>query len=453
MPSLDELLYQWILRANARRDDFDLPVGLVEDSIALLKLVLGPDYLEGLLITNSEPVHFLDDESNPLRKWLLSAMVDSHIIQVLELARYFRAFQDDTALPDKIEKLKHDSFWPVFFELAMATRAKRATRISEKVRLNPEIPSSIGDFTLSVVGYDIPCECSRLGRSPQITDPAALEERLSNRISDGTKSIAIPLCIKIRSTEALTGATYNRVLQLVRKCLGNARRSELPAEYSDGSTTVTFEKLEQTSEQIPFRMVDGGVVNVLGTDWDSAASLCRVPAINSREIADRYEKGERFHEHEAVRLFTKFGRPASQIDHYSRLTAKLKKKLKQTKTSAEHFGKIALIEVPFDLRTADSVKLEKAVHEAAVHSRTTLAIILAQREANPHFRHHYSLSVTGNAAAARMQPGIVELLNRMAQGEIAIDCILGLPYRRSWGEAEARAGKIAKPKSEPGADR
>src|ERR1017187_9910288 len=100
MPTLDDVLYKWISRANTKLDDFDLPVGLVEDSVALLKRVLGAEYLQHLLIEDSEPVHFLDDEANPLRKWLLSARVAPHIIQVMELAAYFRAFQDDAALPD-----------------------------------------------------------------------------------------------------------------------------------------------------------------------------------------------------------------------------------------------------------------------------------------------------------------------------------------------------------------
>ena len=154
-------------------DDFDLPVGLVEDSVALLKRVLGAEYLQHLLIEDSEPVHFLDDEANPLRKWLLSARVAPHIIQVMELAAYFRAFQDDAALPDKVTELKKDSFWPMFFELAMATRMRRSCQPPQELRLNPETASSIGDFTIKIPGCTIPCECSRLGRSPQITDGPA----------------------------------------------------------------------------------------------------------------------------------------------------------------------------------------------------------------------------------------------------------------------------------------
>lgn len=80
MATLDGLLYQWISRANERLDDFDLPIGFVEESIALITRVLGKEYLEQLLISESEPVHFLDDEANPLRKWLLSAMADQHVI-------------------------------------------------------------------------------------------------------------------------------------------------------------------------------------------------------------------------------------------------------------------------------------------------------------------------------------------------------------------------------------
>ncbi|HTU36069.1 MAG TPA: hypothetical protein VMF66_19880 [Candidatus Acidoferrum sp.] len=445
MADLDGLLYQWICRANTRRDDLDLPVGLIEESIALLKGVLGSGYLESLLITETGPVHFLDDEANPLRKWLLSAMVEAHIIQVLELAAYFKLFQNDAALPDKVEKLKRDRFWPMFFELAMAARLKRASRAPQKVRLNPESPSSVGDFTINAGGYDVPCECSRLGHSPAITAPQALLESLSNRISEGTRRVAIPLCIKIRSTEALTGDTYNHVLRLVRRSLADAREPKLPTEHTEGRTKVTIEELTGGSEQIPFQMIGGVVTNVLGTDWDSATRLCSVPAKHRDEITDRFEDGERFYEHETVRLFIKFGPPTTQSDNCNRLAAKLKKKLKQTKISTEHFGKIVLIEVPFDLRAVDATKLNGVVHEAAVHSSRTFAVILANREPNPHLRYHYSLSVTGNQTAAEMRPKLLELLDRASKSEATLDPILGLPYRRSWAEAQKHAREVAKP--------
>ena len=144
-------------------------------------------------------------------------------------------------------------------------------------------------------------------------------------------------------------------------------------------------------------------------------------------------------------FFTKFGRPTNQPDHYNRLTTKLKKKLKQTKVSTEHFGKVVIIEVPFDLRAADTDRLKAAIHNAAVHSRTTFAVVLANRESNPHIRYHYSQSVTANQTAAKIQPDLIELLNRTAQCEITLDPILGSPYRRSWAEAQAHSRKIAEP--------
>lgn len=41
MLSLDDLLYKWISRANEHLEEFALPIGLVEDSIALIVRVLG----------------------------------------------------------------------------------------------------------------------------------------------------------------------------------------------------------------------------------------------------------------------------------------------------------------------------------------------------------------------------------------------------------------------------
>lgn len=433
MPDLDSALYKWIRTANTRREHLDLPIGLIEDSIALLKTTFGPGYLEQLLIEDASPVAVLDDESKPLRAWLLSARSEQHIIQVLELAAYIRAFQEDSSLPSKVEKLKHDRLWPIFFELAIATRLKRACRAKQEVTLNPEANDSTGDFTISIAGIDIPCECSRLGNSPQVTEPKVLTESLFHSIEDKCRLISAPMCIKVRSTKPLTGHTYNCVLQLLRRAMRDARQGTLPAHYSDGHTNVWIEMLTSASEPVRPHNTD---------DWDAGMSLNLVPAKDHDEVATRFDQGERFREYEAMRLFLKFARTPAEIDHYSRLTAKLRKKLRQTKISDRHMGKIVFIEVPFSLREIDNDKLNLAVRAAAIHSKTTLSIILADREANPQTRYHYSQSATFNETALRTgKPEIFELvdfLNRAFQSELILDPILGLPYRTSWNEALAK---------------
>jgi hypothetical protein len=445
MPNLDAALYRWILQANEKREDLGLPPGFIEESIALLKRVLGEEYLEQLLIVESGPITVMDDEAHPLRKWLLSAHIFQHIVQVMELASYFRAFEHDPALPSKVEKLKRDSFWSTFFELAMATRAQRASRDQERVFLNPEVAESIGDFTISVPGAPIPVECSRLGRSliASMASPKALLEALSNRISDGVESIGIPLCVKIRSDAPLNGDTYNSVLRLVRRGLSDVRALKLPAKYVDGQTTIELERLTGTSEKIPFREAPGGIVDVAGTDWSFAARLSWVPAKDRDEITDRHKAGEKFYQYEGLRLFTKFAEPKDDTDPYARLETKLRKKLKQTKITAEHFGKIVIVEVPFDLRTVNEARLAEAIRSAALRSRNALSIFLANRERSPQIRENYSYSGRYNATAAEIRPDVIELLNRFLGEELSIDPILGLPYQRTWDEAQANVKRLA----------
>jgi hypothetical protein len=318
MQSLDQLLYRWICRANERREDLDLPAGLIEDSIGVLKRVLSTEYLEQLIIEDVVPVHFLDDELNPLRKWLLSPTVDYSIIQVLEVAQYFTALQDDPSLGDKVEKLKQDSFWPMLFELAMATRVRRVKGTKHNVSLNAEDPNSVGDFLITGDAYSIPCECSRLGHSPQITHPKVLKEVLMHRINEGAKRVAVPLCVKIKSAAALNGTTYNVVLRLIRRCLADARQAKLPCEYFSDSTTVRIEVLDEQSEAIRHQNVEGMIVDVSETDWDVASSICRVPTKDPNELPDRLAAGERFRDYEGVRLFMKFGESENQVNYYDR---------------------------------------------------------------------------------------------------------------------------------------
>jgi hypothetical protein len=333
----------------------------------------------------------------------------------------------------------------MFFELAIATRVMRASGTKHKVSLNSENAASVGDFVISAEGYSIPCECSRLGHSPHITDPKILLEDLTRRISEGAKRVAAPLCVKIRSGAALSGNTYNVVLRLIRRCFADARQSNLPVEYVTDSIHVRFEVLDEHSEKIDRQNVEGVIVDVSNTDWDIATSICRVPSKDPNELPDRLAAGERFRDYENVRLFMKFAEPENQIDYYDRLTAKLKKKLNQTKTSEGHFGKIILVEVSFDLRLVDGDRLRKAVREAVSNSRTTLAIVLAKREENPHMRYHYCLSTTFNQTGAKIKPDVVELFERAGKNEATLDPILCSPYTRTWDEAQVHARQITKP--------
>lgn len=445
MCNLDAALYKWICQANEKRDDLGLPPGFIEESIALLKRVLGEGYLKQLLIVESGPITVMDDEAHPLRKWLLSALIFQHIVQVMELASYFRAFEDDPALLSKVEKLKRDTFWPTFFELAMATRAKRACQGAQRVFLNPEVSESIGDFTISVPGALIPVECSRLGRSlvASMASPKALLESLSNRISDGVEKARVRVCVKIRSSAPLNGDTYNGVLRLVRRGLSDVRALKLPAKHGDGTTTIELERLTSASEKIPFRKIREGIVDVAGTDWGFAARLCWVPAKDRDEITDRHKSGEEFHQYEGLRLFTKFEESKDQTDPYARLETKLRKKLKQTKIREEHFGKMVIVEVPFDLRTVNEARLAEAIRSAAVRSRNALSIFLANRERSPQIRENYSYSARYNAIAAAIRPDVVELLNRFMGQELLIDPILATPYQRTWDEAQAHVRRLA----------
>jgi hypothetical protein len=438
MSAVEAALYKWISGANEKREDLSFSPGLIEDSVALLLALLGRDYLEGLLVSSSEPLSLFDPDINPLRKWLKSSLVDQHIVQILEFAAYLRIFKDDPAIGDKIEKLKRDRFWPVFFELAMAVRMKTACQGSQSVSLNREDSKSVGDFTLSVDGMSIPCECTRLGHSPQVNEPHIFAEHLSNRIADATKSVSVPLVFKIRSESALTGHTYNLTLRLLRRCLADIKRWRLPAVYHDALTSVCCSELTPHSERVPFRMIDGVVTNVEGTDWESASSFKRVPAASQDEVTERFKAGERFHEFEDVRIFMKFGTPEEAPDFYGRLTNKLKKKLSQTKVKAGNYGKLVFIEVPSDLRAASPAKLKDAIAEAARSSRTTLGVVLANREPNPHYRHHYSIFGSQNALAFAQKPELVSLFDRFRYGDLRTDIVTGYPYQSSWEEALER---------------
>lgn len=106
---------------------------------------------------------------------------------------------------------------------------------------------------------------------------------------------------------------------------------------------------------------------------------------------------------------------------------------------AGDYGKVVLIEVPSGLRSADQNKLNRAVAGAVKHSQTTLAVVFAHREGNPHYRHHYSLLASLDPTAFAPKPELMSIFDRFSSGEMRTDPITGLPYQSSWEEASARA--------------
>src|SRR6267142_162049 len=114
---VDRELYYWIRVANESRERFFLPVGLIEESIARLKSVMGQAFLATVLQKTEQPIALLvGEEINPLRLWLGSPGIHKHILQVLEFCASLRTFANDRQLDGKIEKLKRDAFHPIFFE-------------------------------------------------------------------------------------------------------------------------------------------------------------------------------------------------------------------------------------------------------------------------------------------------------------------------------------------------
>lgn len=438
---LDSILFNWITQANEFRDDLDFPLGLLEESIALIARRLGNEYLEKLLIVDPRPLQIIDFESNPLATWLSTARKAKHIIQVAELAAYLKVFESDPALPDKLEKLKSDRFTSIVFELATASRVKRACEQHQEVWLNSESHSSIGDFTLSIPGALIPCECSRLGHSPHVLAASAFVERLHYYVSNATKNIHIPLCVKIKSSDHLNGKIYNVVLQLLRKGIAEISRSKLPIEHGNSGCSIMIEELTEQSDPAPLTIGSKSPAIPPGGDWSTSASCYGLSPSKSEGIPDKHGGNGHAYGYEAIRIFTTFA-GMTEGDPFARLRTKLKHKLKQTKIRPNHFGKIIFIQVPFELPELDQDKLIKTIDDVLHGTRTTVAVVIEQRRGSVFGRIVYNRFLRANRGALNARPELRSLFERLAKRELEVDPILNTPYRRSAREAEKHSQRL-----------
>ncbi len=444
--ALDDQLYDWIRIANESRDRFLLPVGLIEDSIALLRQILGEAYLLQLLQKKEQPLQALvTEESTPLRIWLGSPGVDKHVIQLLEFCTLLKQFQADSGLTSKVEKLKKDSFHPIFFELAMAHRLKASAAREGDVSLCAEEEDSIGDFTLNVGGNLIACECSRLTFGPAEEEQFRILNLIYDYIADFAKAKPGKRLIKIKVTELLTPQIYNpRLLARLKKAINQFDRTQRQGRASDQTIDILVELLSLGSEKIPFELIDGRVTDVLGTSWSAAISIGEIVGHSEREVAEMYRKGIKLQPEEHTRVLVEFPRAEPDYDPYKRLRQRINDKLKQTKLEAKHFGKLIFVECPFDLRATNQEKVQGLAEAELKQSSRAVGIILCRREANPHYRHHYSLMTYFNNSACAVVPALRAVLSRFQVRDTKFDPITSEAYALSWSEASSRTAKYAK---------
>jgi len=443
---VDRELYYWIQVANESRERFLLPVGLVEESIARLKSVMGHAFLASLLERVEQPVGVLvGEEINPLRLWLGSPGVNKHILQLLEFCSLLKTFEGDPHLAGKIEKLTKDAFHPVFFELAMAQRLNASAYPEGAVSLSAEHEDAIGDFSLQLAKNLFACECSRLGFGPIEEDQFRILNLVYDYIADFAKTKPGERLIKIKLTEKLTPQVYNpRLLGRLKKAINQFDRTLGQGRSADNTIEVLVEALSPKSERIPFEMIDGRVTDVVGTSWSSAISIGNVSGHTERELAELYRKGIKVNPEEHTRVLVEFPRAEDDSDPYKKLRQKINKKVKQTRLTDRYAGKLVFIECLFNLRAADLGQVQKQIDAEIKQSSSAAGIFVCKREANPHYRHHYSLVSTINSAACAVLPGLDTTLRRLLERDTQFDPITGERYLLSWSEAKKRVAEHAK---------
>ena len=388
-------LYEWIVVANEARERLDLPPGAIEDAISVLQKAFGNDYLDALLPSDDNPLkRFVTaDEDEPLAYWLAGPGIDKSVDQVLETAAVIGCFLSDPCLEKKIERMKSDSFWPFFYELAMASRVKRALGASGSVLLSSEVDENNGDFIVKVDGGEIICECARLVLPPTLQEGTRVTQDIFDYVADKVRGRGRRQCVKIRVAAALSRNHFNPVVALLKRALEKYEKTgESVTASSSPEIEVVVEPLNELTEQFPFAEVDGKIVDVAASGWTHATRIGDAIMEASTEIATMFRQGEHFDFHEHTRVLVGYAQPEEPIDPYTRLRDKLKSKVAQTKTSVmEKTAKFVWIDSPYDPRTLDHNRLRDEAIEAMRRSSHTLGAVYTHREGTPHFRHQYSL--------------------------------------------------------------
>jgi len=395
MTTIAVSLYDWIRIANEARERIDLPVGTIEEAIATLETAFGDTYLAGLLPANDDHskriVTARDDR--PLAYWLSGPGLDAAVVQLVETAVVLRAFLGDTCLAKKIDRIKNDTFWPTFYELAMAFRVKRSLEGRGSLELSPEIEKNNGDFIVTIDGGRLLCECSRVSRTPVSEEGIRITQDIFDCVADKIRPYARPCAVKVRIPAELKRADYQMIVQLLKRTLERHERSgEVSVASSQQGAEVQVEPLTDQTEKIPFTMVDGHIVDMTGSEWVHAHSIGGVAGKSSAEVSEMFRAGVEYDYRERGRVFLKYTPPQAVEDPYARLTDKIHKKVSQTKIEpGTRTAKFLWIDSPYGLRTLDHQKLQQMAVQEMRRSRHTLGVAITYRKANPHFRHQCSV--------------------------------------------------------------
>jgi hypothetical protein len=231
------------------------------------------------------------------------------------------------------------------------------------------------------------------------------------------------------------------ILQLLKRTLERHERTgEVSVVSSQQLIEVQVEPLTEQTEKVPFRVVDGNLIDVTGSEWVHAQSIGGVAGKSSAEVSEMFRAGVEYDYRERGRVFIKYAPPRKAEDPYERLTDKIHDKVSQTKIApGTRTAKFLWIESPYDLRTLDHGVLQQLAVMEMSRSTHTLGVAITHREGNPHFRHCYSVLGVLNRNGLPDFPDFAATLETLRDKEINTDPITGWRYQRTWEEAQVRS--------------
>jgi hypothetical protein len=285
------------------------------------------------------------------------------------------------------------------------------------------------------------CECARISRTPFAEEGIRITQDIFDYVAGKIRTYARPCCVKIRVNAELKRADFNMILQLLKRTLEQHERTgEVSVVSSQQMIEVQVEPLTEQTEKIPFRVVDGNLIDVTGSEWVHAHSIGGVVGKSSAEVSEMFRAGVEYDYRERGLVFIKYAPPSKAEDPYDRLAAKIHDKVSQTKIApGTRTAKFLWIESPYDLRTLDLGDLQRLAVKEMSRSTHTLGVAITHREGNPHFRHYYSVLGVLNRNGLPDFPDFAATLEALRDKEISTDPITGWRYQRSWEEAQVRS--------------
>lgn len=351
--------------------------------------------------------------SHPLLNMLFNEKIpDPGLIELCEIGLYLKEFSYDENISYVIDSLKHDAqYRSTYFQLALAFRIHK---MDCSVSLEPQTLRGKSDLQFNFESKTYIAECYRLNYTMNSRNNK-IDSIFCQKLFDFIPDNKI-LSIKIRFSESLSQHSFLRRSKEIEQVFNHF------ISENKENQKIDFPEFEIEIDNITFNGSDPDFVfdNQGKMSWPRYKNCvdCMTSQIQSRgQIFKKIENGPEIKRKQS-RIFIWFPEYEDDKSPYDILESKIARKIKQTKTINQDFGRILFVEFPYGLNVDDYKRHSKISRNSSRNFDNLSGIFLMERRINGKNRFQYQGLLLDGASNNPIPRSFLSRINVIELGDI-----------------------------------